>query len=87
MDKEDVIYWGAWVAQLVKRLTSAHVLISQRVGLSPTLGSVLTTQSLKPAFYSVSPSLYAPPLLALCLSPNPVAATVLHFLRIVYGNT
>ena len=33
---------GAWVAQSVKRLTSAQVMISQSVSSSPTLGSVLT---------------------------------------------
>ena len=59
---------GAWVAQLVKRPTSAQVMISRFVGLSPTLGSVLTAQSLEPASDSVSPSLSAPPPLTLCLS-------------------
>ena len=48
-------------------LTSAQVMISQFVGLSPTSGSVLTAQSLEPALDSVSPSLAAPPPLALCL--------------------
>ena len=48
---------GAWVAQLVKRLTSAQVMISWSVCLSPASGSVLTTQSLKPVSDSVSPSL------------------------------
>ena len=38
---------GAWVAQLVKCLTSARVMISQFVSLSPTSGSVLTAQSWK----------------------------------------
>ena len=60
--------WGAWVAQSVKCPTSAQVLISRFVGSSPTLGSVLTVQSLEPACDSVSPSLSAPPLLELCLS-------------------
>ena len=53
---------GAWVAQSVKRLTSAWVMISQSVSSSPALGSVLTAQSLEPASDSVSPSL--------CLSPT-----------------
>ena len=61
-------YWGTWVAQSVKRPTSAQVMISQSVGLSPASGSVLTAQSLEPALDSVSPSLSAPPLLMLCLS-------------------
>ena len=58
---------GAWVAQSVKRPTSAQVKISRFMGLSPTSGSVLTARSLDPAFDSVSPSLSAPPLLMLCL--------------------
>ena len=60
--------WDAWVAQSVRRLTSAQVMISQFVGLRPALGSVLTAQSLEPALGSVFPSLSAPPRLTLCLS-------------------
>ena len=59
---------GAWVAQSVERPTSAWVMISQFVSLSPALDSVLTAQSLEPASNSVSPSLSASPLLMLCLS-------------------
>ena len=33
---------GAWVAQSVERLTSAQVMISPSVSLSPASGSVLT---------------------------------------------
>ena len=51
---------GTWVAQLVKPLTSAQVIISKLVSLSPTSGSVLTAQSLEPASDSVSPSLSLP---------------------------
>ena len=58
---------NAWVAQWVERLTSAQVMISQFVGLSPALGSVLPAQSLEPASDSVSPYLSAPPLFMLCL--------------------
>ena len=58
---------GAWVAQLVKRPTSVQVMISQFVGLSPALGSVLTAQSLEPTSDSVSPPLSTPPLLMLCV--------------------
>ena len=47
---------GAWVAQSVKRPTSAQVMISWTVSSSPALGSVLTAQSLEPAWDSVSPS-------------------------------
>ena len=59
---------GAWVAQLVKSLTLAQVMISWLVSSSATLVSVLIAQSLEPATDSVSPSLSAPPLLMLCLS-------------------
>ena len=59
---------GAWVAQSVKRLTLAEVMISRFVGSSPMSGSVLTARSLEPASYSVSPSLSAPLPLTLCLS-------------------
>ena len=58
---------GAWVAQSVKRPTSARVMISRFVGSSPTSGSVLTARSLEPASDSVSPPLSPPPLLMLCL--------------------
>ena len=51
--------------QSVKHPTSAQVMISQFVSLSPMSGSVLIAQSLEPAFDSLSPSLSAPPLLAL----------------------
>ena len=58
---------GAWVALSVERPTLAQVMIARLVGLSPMLRSVLTAWSLGPASDSVSPSLSAPPLLALCL--------------------
>ena len=51
--------WGAWVAQSVKRPTSAQVMISWFMSLSPALGSVLTAQSLELA--SGSPALSAVP--------------------------
>ena len=56
------------MAQLVKILTLAQVMILWLIGMSPVLGSVLTAQSLEPALDSVSLSLSAPPLLTLCLS-------------------
>ena len=55
------LFWGTWVAQLVKRPTLAQVMTSQFVSSSPASG--LMTQSLEPASDSVSPSL------SLCLSP------------------
>ena len=60
--------WGAWVAQSVKCPTSAQVMISWSMGLSPTSGSVLTAQSLEPASDSLSPSLSDPPPFMLCHS-------------------
>ena len=60
--------WGAWVAQSVKRPTPAQVMILHFLTSSPTLGSGLTAQSSEPVLVSVSPSLSAPPLLALSLS-------------------
>ena len=61
-------YWGTWVAQSVKRPTSAQVMISLSGSSSPASGSGLTAQSLEPASDSVSPSLSAPPPFMLCLS-------------------
>ena len=60
--------WGTWMAPSVKRLTSAQVMISQFVSLSPAWGSVLTAQSLEPASDSVSLSLPLPCLLSVSLS-------------------
>ena len=57
-NEEDLL--GTWMAQSVKCLTLAQVMISLLVGLSPTSGSVLTAQSLEPASDSVSPSLSLP---------------------------
>ena len=59
---------GAWVAQSVGRLTSARVMVSQFMGLSPASRSVLTAQSLETALNSVSPSLCPSPAHALSLS-------------------
>ena len=53
---------SAWVAQSVKHLTLAQVMISQLVGSSPMSGPVLTAQSLEPASDSVSSSLSFSPL-------------------------
>ena len=67
---EGAASWGTWGAQLVKHLTSAQVMISLFVDLSPASGSVLTAQSLEPASDSVSPSLSlsSPFVLSLSLS-------------------
>ena len=54
---------GAWVAQPVKHLTSAQVMISQFVSSSPMSDSKLSAQSPEPTSDSVSP-LSAPPPLA-----------------------
>ena len=63
---------GTWVAQSVGRPTSAQVMISWSMGLSPASGSVLTAQSLETALDSVSPSLSVPTLLMLSLSLSKV---------------
>ena len=52
--------WGTWVAQSVKRPTSAQGLISRAVSSSPASGSVLTAQNPEPASDSVSPSFSVP---------------------------
>ena len=48
---------GSWVAQSVKHLTLAQVMISRFMSSSPVSGSVLTAWSLEPALDSVSLSL------------------------------
>ena len=45
---------GVWVAQSIKRPTSAQVMVSRFVSSSPTSGSMLTAWSLEPASDSVS---------------------------------
>ena len=62
--------WDSWVAQSVKCLTLAQVMILPLASSSPALDSVLTAQSLEPASDSVLPSLSAPSPLMLCLSPS-----------------
>ena len=57
MLKNNGLSWGAWVSQSVECPTLAQVMISQLLGSSSALGSVLTAQSLEPASDSVSPSL------------------------------
>ena len=59
---------SAWMAQLVKCTTSAQVMISWFMCLSPASGSVLTAQSLEPASDSVSPFLSVPPRLVCSVS-------------------
>ena len=56
------------MAQSVKCPTSAQVMISQSVSLSPASGSVLTAQILELASDSVSPSLCPSSAHALSLS-------------------
>ena len=63
---------GTWVAQLVTHMTSAQVMISRSMSLSPTLGCVLTAWSLEPASDSVSPSLCPSPVHALSLSVSKI---------------
>ena len=56
------------MAQSVGLPTSAQVMISLSLSLSPAPGSMLTAQSLEPASDSVSPSLSALTPLTLCVS-------------------
>ena len=60
------------MAQSVKLLTSAQVMISQFVGSSPTLGSMLTAQGLDGACFrfcvSLSLCTFPAHVLSLCLS-------------------
>ena len=61
------------MAQSFKRPTSAQVMISWSVSLSPVSGSMLTAQSLEPVSDSVSPSLSDPPAVhALSLSVSKI---------------
>ena len=59
--KESLISTGHLVAQSVKHLILAQVVISWFMGLGPASGSVLTAQSLEPASDSVSSSFSVPP--------------------------
>ena len=69
------------MARWAERPTVALVTISQFVGSSPGSGSERMAQSLEPASDSVSPSLSAPPLLALCLSKNKIKCFKKIFLK------
>ena len=62
MKKKNPTVVASWVAQSAKRLTSAQMMISWFVDLSPASGSVLTAGSLEPASDSVVS-------LSLCPSP------------------
>ena len=57
-----------WLIRLFERPTSAQVMISRFVGLSPVSGSVLRAPSLELASESVSLFYSTPPLLMLVLS-------------------
>ena len=59
---------GAWGAPSVGHPTSAQVMISRFVSLSPAVGSVPTAGSMEPALDSVSPSLFLCPFPAHALS-------------------
>ena len=64
-----------------KCLTSAQVIVSWSVGLSPVSGSVLTSQSLGPASDSASPSLSAPSHLPLYSSLSEINENILEKYR------
>ena len=68
------------MAQLVEHPTSAQVMISWFMSLSPESGSGLMAQSLEPTLDSVSPSLSACPQscsVSLCFSKINVGKTIL----------
>ena len=67
-----------WGALGVERPTSAQLMVSRPVSLSPAWGSVLTARSLEPASDSVSPFFSAPPPLMLSLSLSKINK---HFLK------
>ena len=67
------------MALSVEHLTSAHVMISWLMSLSPTSDFVLTAQSLEPTLDSVSLSLSMPPLLVL---PLPVSQKYINIKKI-----
>ena len=83
-DRKKTIPRGAWVAQSVKRPTSAQVMISRSVSSSPALGSGLTAQSLEPVLDSVSPSLCPSPTHALSLSVSKINKTLKKNLKVQY---
>ena len=58
MALESKIWRGAWVAQSVKLLILAQVMILWFMGSSPASGSVLIAQSLEPVSDFLSPSLF-----------------------------
>ena len=62
---------GTWVPQLVKRLTSAQIMISRIMGWSPMSGSILTAQSLDGGCFRLCVSL------SLCPSPTRVCTCTL----------
>ena len=64
------------MAQSVKRLTSAQVMISRSESSSPASGSVLTAQSLEHVSDSVSPSLGPSPVHALSLPVSKINKTL-----------
>ena len=64
------------MAQLLERLTSAQVMISQFLGLSTMSGSVLTAQSLEPASDSLSLSLSLCPSLFMLYLSLPLSLSV-----------
>ena len=63
-----MIPWGAWVAQSVKHLSSAQVMISRLVRSSPLSGALLIAQSLESVLDSVFSSLPLPHLHSASLS-------------------
>ena len=73
------------MAQSVKHLSSAQVMISQSVNSPPPLVSVLTAQSLEPASDSVSPSFPAPPHACACVHTHYLSQSKINKLQKISG--
>ena len=84
----DLVWWrGHLGGSAAKRPTSAQVMISQFVSLSPTLGSVLKAQNLEPASDSVSPCVSAfPRLCFVSLSLSKIKINIKKKKDLVGGN-
>ena len=61
-------FWGTWVAELIKRLTAAQVVISRFVSSEFEPRTGVSTVHAEPASDPLPPFLSAPPLLARSLS-------------------
>ena len=77
-------FGGTWVAQSVKRPTSAQICSRGSWVRAPESRFVLTAQNLEPILDSASPSLLAPPPLMLCLSLSLSPSKINKILKITF---